>query len=107
MKKVRKLAIVAITAAFIAGSVPAYQSMQTVSAHGHGHAAAESTRGGHHNQEHRSRRHADEKRYECDGHKAHAHKDGVCPYSGEEYFECDGHEAHLHEDGVCPYASEE
>lgn len=45
--------------------------------------------------------------YYCDGHEAHLHDGGVCPYadSSDSYYYCDGHEAHLHDGGVCPYAS--
>lgn len=45
--------------------------------------------------------------YYCNGHEAHLHDGGVCPYadSSDSYYYCDGHEAHLHDGGVCPYAS--
>lgn len=44
--------------------------------------------------------------YYCDGHAAHTHTGGVCPYADEttEYYHCGGYAGHLHENGVCPYA---
>lgn len=51
--------------------------------------------------------------YYCDGHQAHLHANGSCPYaqasssttdSSDEYFYCYGHQAHLHANGSCPYA---
>ena len=47
---------------------------------------------------------ADSDYYYCDGHEAHHHDNGVCPYADSDYYYCDGHEAHHHDNGVCPYA---
>lgn len=52
--------------------------------------------------------------YYCDGHQAHLHANGSCPYaqassgtadSSDVYYYCDGHQAHLHANGSCPYAN--
>ena len=42
--------------------------------------------------------------YYCNGHEAHEHNNGVCPYADSDYYYCDGHDAHHHYNGVCPYA---
>lgn len=84
-------------AASIIGQVPA-----TVYAHGH-------RGGGHHNNYSQSSANY----YYCDGHDAHLHNGGMCPYvtpstsvaPTESYYYCGGHEAHLHANDMCPYAA--
>ncbi len=48
--------------------------------------------------------------YYCNGHAAHTHSNGVCPYgtsgtSGTDYYHCNGHAAHEHYHDACPYGN--
>ncbi len=78
-------------AAFVASQSP----VMTVYAHGyHG--------GGHHSG-------YSTNYYYCNGHAAHTHANGVCPYNtsydDSGYYYCNGHVAHAHHDGYCPYGN--
>lgn len=83
--------MVAFTPAYIAEQSP----VMTVYAHGH-----------HENH------HSDSNTtyYYCNGHNAHTHANGVCPYanattSNTKYYHCNGHPSHKHYKGACPYGN--
>lgn len=59
----------------------------------------------HHSSSHSSHHSSSASYYYCNGHDAHTHSNGVCPYADDPYYYCNGHDAHTHKNGVCPYAT--
>ena len=107
----KRMAHIVLAVAFV-GILAGQTFSITASAHGghgnghHGSSAPVYYCNGHEAHEHNNGvcPYADSDYYYCDGHEAHHHDNGVCPYADSDYYYCDGHDAHHHDNGVCPYA---
>ena len=107
----KRMAHIVLAVAFV-GILAGQTFSITASAHGghgnghHGSSAPVYYCNGHEAHEHNNGAcpYADSDYYYCDGHEAHHHDNGVCPYADSDYYYCDGHDAHHHNNGICPYA---
>lgn len=92
MKRLKQR-FLAVTLAGAVALTPVAMTTSAMTVYAHGHHSSSSTH-----------------YYYCNGHAAHTHTNGVCPYgtddtSGTNYYHCNGHAAHEHYHDACPYGN--